>query len=129
MVDSRFGRTERRDVGHGRVESWARPEAHDRDVRKPSARLPLVDTESLEQLVQPDGQPLCPPLLVGEDEHRDASRLAVAQRTENDRPVEGANRLAKRIGDRFDLATRAVPEKRQCDVEIRGPDETAVTAQ
>src|SRR4029079_5117501 len=60
--------------------------------------------------------------LVLEDEHADASRLAIATRNETDLPRPGGC-FAQRQDDRVDLAGRPMPEKRERDVQVLSRDD------
>jgi len=68
-------------------------------------------------------------MLVREDEHRDASRLSVAKRSEDDRPVERANGLPQCLRDRPELRLRTVSEKRQREVEVGALDQASMAAE
>ncbi len=129
MVDNGSGRTEWLEVGQGRAKPRRRPEAGDGDVGKPWASFPLVHAGALQVLVQAECQPPRPPLLVREDEHGHASRLAVAERAENDRAVERPNGRSERLRDRPQLVAGPMPEEGQREVEVGALDGASVAAE
>src|SRR5262249_30241323 len=96
MVDSGFGRTDLPQLGKGRVETRRGAEADDGRVRHPGTPLRLVQAERLEPAVQVRGEGGRAALRLGEDEHPDTPRLAVA-----------AERKGGRRGRRSGLAQAA----------------------
>src|SRR5436190_17516182 len=99
MVNSRPGRTEPPEVGKRRPQTRRTAEAENRDVGQPGPLLRLVDAESLEPLVQINGQPRRAPVLVGEDEHADAAGLLVANGPEHDRARGGCRSTPESTSD------------------------------
>ncbi len=129
MVDSRVGRTERRNLGQRWAELRTRPEAEHCDVRKPATGFALVHAEAFEMLPDRERQPLRPPELVREDEHRDAACLPVAQRREHDRLFGQANSLSERLCDCLELRSRSSAEEGEREVEVRALDPSRVAAE
>src|SRR5947209_20091991 len=102
MIESGTGRTERAQAGKRRSEAWRPLEAQHGEVRKPRPLLPLVDPEPLQALVQVARQGRRSALLVVEDEHAHAARLAVAAGSEDDLRSGGGG-LPQGPRDRVDL--------------------------
>jgi hypothetical protein len=129
MVDSGFGRTERRESGQGRPELGRGAKAQHRDVWEPTPVLRLVDPDALQPPVEIACQPPRTLFLVREDEHGHAACLAVAQRAEDDGLGEDASRRLERVRNRRHVIGWAMSEERECDVEVAGIDESGITAQ
>src|SRR5436309_3829 len=121
MIESRVGRTERPESRRRRGEPRALAEAKDRDVREPRPALALVQAEPLKPSVEILGKSRRAAVLVGEDEHPHAARLAVAGGREDGR-LDCGGGVAKGSGDRRHVARRTAPEKRERDVEARTRD-------
>src|SRR5438132_3612329 len=117
MIESGTGRTERAQAGKRRSEAWRPLEAQHGDVRTPRPLLPLVDSEPLQTLVQVARQGRRPALLVVEDQHADAARLAVAMGREDDLRSRGG-RLPQGTRDRVDLFRRSMAEEGERDVQM-----------
>jgi len=85
-------------------------------VRQPGTALALVHAEALETELDALCERGRPTGRIGEDEHPDGLRLAVADRLEEE--WLGLRRLvSKDVHDGPELALRPTPEKRECDVE------------
>lgn len=118
MIESDLGRTDRPEIGQGRRQArWAASEAQDGQMWEPLPALALVDTELLEVFEHVIGERGSLLLLVGEDDHTDASGLAVTGRRE-DRTLRAARRPAQRSKDRACIRSRAPAEKGDRDVEV-----------
>jgi len=125
MVDSGFGRTDLAQIGERRPQSGRAPEAHDREVWKPWTLLPLVHAERLQPLVEIGSQRGRAPVLVVEDEHPNASGLAIHADGETRRNRARA-RVPQAAPDRVDLDGGTVTEKGEGDVNVAGSDDTDV---
>src|SRR5213592_434818 len=121
MVDSGTGRTDRAEPGQRWSESRPLAEPDDREMRQPRTTLRLVDPEPAEALVEVTCQLPGGAVLVVEDDHPDAARLAIAALAEHDRPRSGCGCFE--LGpDRLDLARRPRAEEGQGDVEVGARD-------
>src|SRR5207237_2486872 len=127
MIESRVGRTQRAETQRRRGEPRALAEPYDRDVRQPRTVFALVHPEPLEAGEEVVGEGRRPSVLVGEDEHADAARLAVA-RDGKDGPLDSGGRLAEGGADRRHHARRTAAQKRERDVEVRADDRADAAA-
>jgi hypothetical protein len=127
MVDGNSGRTDRPDLWRLGIEARPRTEADDREVRQPRALLRLVHAEPFEAPVEIGCEPPGRPALVVEEEHADASRLAVPADLEGD-AVCGGGGLLQRGADRVDLTCRAVAEEGKGEVQVLARDGTELSA-
>ena len=126
MIESGVGRTERLEVGQRRSEPRALAEPDDGEVREPRTALALVHPQPLEPPVEVVGERDRAAVLVVEDEHAHAPRLAVAGDREPGGPG-GRGCLSKLAGDRRNLGSRAPAEERKREVEVC-TDNTADTS-
>src|SRR5215211_446139 len=122
MVDSGVGRTERAEIGHRRPEARALAKAQNREMRKPRTLFAPIDADRFEPLLQLLRDPVRAAVLVGEDEHADAARLAVANGFEY-----GSWRTPRGcphgIGDGRQLGAGPGAEERERDVEVLARDD------
>src|ERR671924_1948930 len=123
MVDSRLGRTERPEIGRPDAKLGRCSKARHGEVRQPVALLPLVHAGALEPLVQALCDPSGPLRLVIENDHADASRLAVAPRREG-RKLEAGAGLLERLEDGWNVRDRPVSEEGERNVQLVAPDGT-----
>src|SRR6266542_3511084 len=127
MIESGFGRTDHPEVGKRRVKTRRPAEAQDGEVRQPWTFLALVHAELFQSPVEVAGKLRRALLLVVvEDEHADASRLAVAAQGQAGWPCSGGS-VPQRSRDRPDLGDGPVPEERQRDVDVSGRDDPHVS--
>jgi hypothetical protein len=86
-------------------------------VRQPGPIFAAVDAEALQPSLDVPGEPSRAAPLIFEDEHADASRLAIPRGRETNfgRP---AGSIAQRTGDRLDLSRRPVPEEGEGDMQV-----------
>src|SRR5439155_3144271 len=125
MIESGVGRTEGPEGRKRRREAWRPPEPQDGEVREPATLLGLVHAEPPEALVQVAREVAGRVALVVEDEHPDASGLAVADRLEAD-GSGGRGGGSQLCGDRLDLLARTVAQEGERDVRMLVRDEAAV---
>ena len=85
-------------------------------MRKPWAALRGVQPEPLQTTLQPAGKGRRPSARVGEDEHADGARLAVAHGLELER-IRRGGLLAESMEDAFERAPWPSAKKRERDVE------------
>src|SRR5207248_8882101 len=95
------------------------------EVREPATLLRLVHAEQPEPLMQVAREVAGRIALVVEDEHPDASGLAVAHRLEADRSG-GRGGGSQLPGDRFDLLARTVAQERDRDMQVLARDDAAL---
>src|SRR6266511_1870688 len=126
MIESGFGRTDHPEVGKRRVKTRRPAEAQDGEVRQPWTVLALVHAELFQPPVEVAGELRRALLLVVEDEHADASRLAVPAQGQAGWPRSGGS-VPQRSRDRLDLGDGPVPEERQRDVNVPGRDDPHVS--
>src|SRR5450830_60985 len=122
MVDSRLGRTDRSELWKLGLQAGRRAKAKDGDVRKPGTALAFVGADLLEPTLNRFGHPHCLSGRVLEDEHADASSLAVAEQLERHRPGTGCG-AAKDFFDWLDLFARPGAEKGDRGMEVLRRDE------
>src|SRR5215210_411470 len=122
MVDSGVGRTEGAESRHRRPEAGALAKAQNRDMWKPRALFAPIDADRLEPLVQLPRDPGCAVVLVLEDEHPDASRLAVPEGSER-RSRRALGARLQCVDDRGQISVRSRAEERERDVEIPSRDD------
>jgi hypothetical protein len=91
-------------------------------VRQPGPPLAAVDAEALQPFLNVLGEHPRPTTLIVEDEHPDASRLAIATRGEADRSGR-CRSVAQDADDRLDLATGPMAEERERDVQVLSPND------
>src|SRR5438093_12343783 len=115
MIESETGRTDRAEIGDGRIEARGATEAQDGDVREPRTLLAPVHPEPLEALVHPLRDPRRRQLAVVEDDHADAPRLAVPPSRELDR-THARGGVAELGDNRRNVLRRPGPEKGNGDV-------------
>src|SRR5436190_2513863 len=117
MVDSRFGRTDRAEVGERRAQPRRLAEPQDREMRQPPPPLRLVHVKRLQAAVEVARNARGAAVLVVEDEHPDAPRLAVPANVEHG--PRGADSRAAQTGCDVTEPPRAcVAEKRERDVDV-----------
>jgi len=122
MVDSGVGRTDGAEVGHRRAQAGALAKAQDREMWKPWTLFAPIDADRLEPLLQFPRDSGCAVVLVLEDEHADASRLAVPEGSERrSRRTLGAR--SQRVDDGGQISPRSRAEERERDVEIPSRDD------
>src|SRR6266511_844875 len=124
MVDSGIGRTELPEIGQGRLQARALPEAQDGHVREPAPLLRLVDAQPLQALEEVLGQARRRSGKVAQDEHANAPALAIVLGHEADRACN-SGRLTHCRKDRLELLHRTVAEKGQRDVQVVADDRPA----
>ena len=86
---------------------------------------PDTGEQALEPAEEVLGQPSRRAGDVLQNEHADASRLAVSRRQQPDR-ARGGGRPAQRLGDRRDLASRPVAQEREREMQVLARDDPAV---
>src|SRR5215471_18695856 len=100
------------------------PAGH-REVRQPGTPLAAIDAELLQPLLEVVGKLRRIASLILEDEHSDASRLAVANGREADLPRSGCG-LPQRAADRLELAARPMAEEGERDMQVPTRDDSDV---
>jgi hypothetical protein len=88
-------------------------------MREPRAALALVHAELLETDLNPGGEGRGGSGRVGEDEHPDRARFAIATDLELERPGRGSF-AREQIDDRLENAAGLRPE--ECERDVLGPD-------
>src|SRR5215216_4453966 len=122
MVDSGVGRSEGAEIGHRRPEARALAKAQNREMWKPRTLFAPTDADRLEPLLQLLSNPARAAVLLGEDEHADAARLAVANGFE----CGSWSTLGGRpqgVDDGRQLLAGPGAEERERDVEVLARDD------
>jgi hypothetical protein len=119
MIESGFGRTDTPGLGKVGPQTRAAAKPRHGDVREPRAPLGPVRPEPLEPFRKACLQEARAAVLVVEDEHGDALRLAVAGHGEH-RSADARSGLVERLAQERELARRPSSEEGERDVQVRG---------